>query len=90
MTILENDTVGPVLGKIDLEKSLYASIVGLGLVLLFMVIVYRLPGVLADVALIVYVLMMLGALGAQQSRADAPRASPASCSRSVWRSTPTS
>ena len=62
VTILENDTVGPILGKIDLEKSLYASIAGLGLVLLFMVIVYRLPGVLADLALIVYVLMMLGLL----------------------------
>ena len=62
VTILENDTVGPILGKIDLEKSLYASIAGLGLVLLFMAIVYRLPGVLADLALVVYVLMMLGLL----------------------------
>lgn len=60
--IIENDTVGPVLGKIDLEKSLYASIVGLGLVLVFMLVVYRLPGALADLALVVYVLMLLGLL----------------------------
>jgi preprotein translocase subunit SecD len=59
-TVIENNTVGPILGKVDLEKSLYASIAGLGLVLLFMLVVYRLPGLLADVALIVYVLMLLG------------------------------
>ena len=57
--VIENDTVGPILGKIDLEKSLYASMAGLGLVLLFMLVVYRLPGFLADVALGVYVLMLL-------------------------------
>jgi preprotein translocase subunit SecD len=62
VTVIENDTVGPILGKIDLEKSLWASIIGLGLVLIFMVVVYRLPGLLADVALIVYVLMLLGLL----------------------------
>ena len=60
--IIENDTVGPTLGKIDLQSSLYASIAGLGLVLIFMFVVYRLPGILADVALVVYVLMLLGLL----------------------------
>ena len=59
-TVIENNTVGPILGRVDLEKSLYASIAGLGLVLLFMLVVYRLPGLLADIALIVYVLMLLG------------------------------
>ena len=87
--IIEKDTVGPILGKIDLEKSLYASMVGLGLVLIFMIVVYRLPGFLADFALIVYVLMMLGLLAASTRCSRCP-ASPASCSRSVWRSTPTS
>jgi preprotein translocase subunit SecD len=62
--VIENDTVGPILGKIDLEKSLYASIAGLGLVLIFMLVVYRLPGFLADVALGVYVLMLLGLFAA--------------------------
>ncbi len=62
VTVIENDTVGPVLGKIDLQKSLYASLAGLGLVLVFMLVVYRLPGFLADVALVVYVLMLLALL----------------------------
>jgi preprotein translocase subunit SecD len=62
VTVIENDTVGPVLGKIDLEKSLYASVVGLGLVLIFMLVVYRLPGLMADIALIIYALAVLTVL----------------------------
>jgi preprotein translocase subunit SecD len=62
ITIVENDTVGPALGHTDLVKSLYASMVGLGLVLLFMAVVYRVPGVLADVALLLYVVMLLALL----------------------------
>jgi preprotein translocase subunit SecD len=61
-TIISKDDVGATLGKEDLVKSLYASMVGLALVLLFMGIVYRLPGVLADIALFVYVLMLLALL----------------------------
>src|SRR5581483_6204920 len=64
ITFIENETIGPTLGKIDLTKSLYASMLGLGLVLLFMIVMYRLPGFLADVALMIYVIMMLGLLAA--------------------------
>lgn len=64
VTVIENDTIGPILGKVDLQKSLYASIAGLGIVLLFMLFVYRLPGFMADIALVVYVLMLLGSLAA--------------------------
>lgn len=60
--IIENDTIGPTLGKIDLAMSLRASMLGLGLVLLFMIFVYRLPGFLADIALLIYVAMMLALL----------------------------
>jgi preprotein translocase subunit SecD len=63
-TIIEKDDVGPILGHDDLTKSLYASMVGLGLVLIFMAVVYRLPGLLADVALVVYVLALLALLSA--------------------------
>jgi preprotein translocase subunit SecD len=61
-TIIEKDDVGPTLGREDLTKSLYASIAGLCLVLVFMVVMYRVPGLLADLALIVYVLMLLALL----------------------------
>lgn len=66
-TIIEKDDVGPILGREDLQKSLYASIVGLGLVLVFMALVYRLPGVLADLALVVYVLALLALLASAKA-----------------------
>ena len=62
LVIISKDDVGPILGKEDLAKSLVASIVGLGLVLIFMIVMYRLPGALADLALFVYVLMLLALL----------------------------
>jgi preprotein translocase subunit SecD len=62
LNIIEKEDVGPTLGKIDLERSLYASMAGLIIVLIFMAVVYRLPGLLADVALIIYVLMLLALL----------------------------
>jgi preprotein translocase subunit SecD len=61
-TIVEKDEVGPILGKEDLQKSLVAAAIGLILVLIFMGVVYRLPGVLADLALIVYVVALLALL----------------------------
>ena len=70
--IIENDSIGPTLGAIDLRKSLYASMFGLGLVLLFMIFVYRLPGFLADVALVIYVLMMLGLLASAKATLTLP------------------
>jgi preprotein translocase subunit SecD len=57
--IIENESIGPSLGHIDLVQSAYASMLGLGLVLIFMIAVYRLPGLLADVALAIYVVIML-------------------------------
>ncbi len=70
--IIENETIGPTLGKIDLAMSLRASILGLGLVLIFMVLVYRLPGFLADLALMIYVAMMLGLLAAAHATLTLP------------------
>lgn len=57
--MLEIENVGPTLGRVDLQKSLVASLFGLGIVLLFMLVVYRVPGFLADLALVVYCFMML-------------------------------
>jgi len=62
VTVIENDTIGAILGKADLQKSMVASLIGLTLVSLFMIFVYRLPGFMAVIALVVYVLMLLGLL----------------------------
>ncbi|MGP1375349.1 MAG: protein translocase subunit SecD [Almyronema sp.] len=55
--VVENRTVGATLGRDSIERSLYAGIAGLILVLIFMAVYYRLPGVLADIALLVYALL---------------------------------
>lgn len=59
--VVENRTVGPTLGRDSIRSSLYAALVGLALVLVFMVVYYRLPGALADIALVVYALLTLAA-----------------------------
>lgn len=59
--VVENRTVGPTLGRDSIQSSLYAGIGGLILVLLFMMLYYRLPGILADIALIIYSLLTLAA-----------------------------
>ncbi len=56
--IVEENTVGPTLGADSIAKSKFAGAVGLGFVMLFMVLVYRLPGLIADIALIIYSLML--------------------------------
>lgn len=48
--------VGPTLGQESVHKSIRAGAIGLAIVLLFMLIYYRLPGLLADLALVTYAL----------------------------------
>lgn len=55
--IVENRTVGATLGRDSIQRSIYAGIGGLILVLIFMVIYYRLPGLIANLSLVVYALL---------------------------------
>jgi len=59
LEVLEKRTVGPTLGADSLHKSLYAGAVGLLAILLFMVLYYRVPGLIADFSLTVYALLVL-------------------------------
>ena len=72
ISIIEKETIGPTLGKIDLVQSMRAAALGLGLVLIFMIAVYRLPGFLADVALAVYVLVMMAILALSHATLTLP------------------
>jgi preprotein translocase subunit SecD len=56
--IIEENTVGPTLGADSIEKSKNAALVGLGLVMIFMIAYYKVPGLIADVALICYSLIL--------------------------------
>ncbi|OGZ72258.1 MAG: protein-export membrane protein SecD [Candidatus Staskawiczbacteria bacterium RIFCSPLOWO2_01_FULL_38_12b] len=53
------ETVGPMLGSASLQKSLWAGVYGLLAVVLFMIVFYRLPGLLASIALMIYVAITL-------------------------------
>lgn len=56
---ISQQTVGPTLGVISLEKSLRAGIWGFTAVILFMILFYRLPGLLASLALVIYLVLVL-------------------------------
>ncbi|MDY6084372.1 MAG: protein translocase subunit SecD [Dialister sp.] len=62
VSVLEVRTVGPSLGQDAKDKSVTAFTIGLSLVVIFMLVVYRAAGFVADTALLVYVLILLGIL----------------------------
>jgi preprotein translocase subunit SecD len=57
--VVESRTVGPTLGEESLRKSVMAGIIGLTVTILFMAFYYRLPGLVADLALICYAIFSL-------------------------------
>jgi preprotein translocase subunit SecD len=57
LKVVETRTIGPSLGQDSLEKSLVALLIGFIVVILFMALYYRLPGVLADISIIIYALV---------------------------------
>ncbi len=56
---ISQKTVGPTLGQTSLRKSLRAGIIGFLAVILFMIIYYRLPGLLASLSLVIYIALIL-------------------------------
>lgn len=58
--IVEERTIGPSLGKQNIESGLHAMELGLALILVFMAIYYRWFGVIADLALIMNLFLLVG------------------------------
>ena len=56
--IIEENTVGPTLGADSIAKSKVAGIVGLALVAIFMLFLYRVPGIIANIALGIYAVIV--------------------------------
>jgi len=52
---VELRSVGPTLGEEALSTSLIAAAIGILLIMIFMVIAYKLPGLMADIALLLYI-----------------------------------
>ncbi len=57
LKIVETRLVGPTLGEDSLQKSLIAGLAGMIIVILFMLLYYRLPGLIADIAILIYALL---------------------------------
>ncbi len=59
LELIQESDVDALLGSESLKKSLQAGLIGLGLVLIFMIIYYRMAGVVAALALVFYTLVVL-------------------------------
>ncbi len=59
LKVLESRVVGPSLGQDSLNRSLVAGAIGMAIVVLFMILYYRLPGVVAVLAILTYALITL-------------------------------
>lgn len=55
LKILSNQYVGPTVGAKALEISIYAAIIGIALVILYMICIYKLPGIVSSVSLLAYI-----------------------------------
>lgn len=60
--LLSEDLIGPTLGEDAIRRGGLAMIIGLAAIALFMLVHYRLAGIIANLALILTLLIMLGAL----------------------------
>ncbi len=61
--VIEERTVGPSLGQDSIQKGMMSIVIGMLFVVLFMVFYYRASGLLADLALILNLVFILGVLG---------------------------
>lgn len=57
--LISQQTIGPTLGRISIQQSIMAGVLGLLGVIVFMVVFYRLPGFLASLALILYAVLFM-------------------------------
>ncbi len=64
LKMLQNVTVGPSLGTDSINAGINAGLIGAALVIIFMVVYYRMSGVIADFALVLNILFLIGVLSA--------------------------
>ena len=60
LTIVEKQVTGPQLGADSISKSITAAIVGVAALAVFMILIYRVPGVIATFALLLYAIIVVG------------------------------
>lgn len=72
LDIVEERTVGASLGEASIKAGLYSTLFGLAVVAIFMVLYYQKAGLVADLALIINVIFILGILAAFQATLTLP------------------
>lgn len=72
VTIIEERTVGPTLGRDSIEKGVRAAFIGTLLTFIFMPLYYLLPGLVANIGLVVYVILVVGSLATMGSSLTLP------------------
>jgi SecD/SecF fusion protein len=72
VTIVEERTVGPSLGQDSIQKGIMAAAIGAGAVILFMVVYYRLSGLVAVMALVLNILGLLACMAGFKSTLTLP------------------
>ena len=70
--IIENRSIGPTLGADSVLKSTQAGIWGLVIIMAFMLLIYRVPGIIADLSLVLYAMLLLGLLVALKATLTLP------------------
>ncbi|MCX6738306.1 MAG: protein translocase subunit SecD [Candidatus Parcubacteria bacterium] len=53
-------SVGPTLGTLSIQKSIMAGLIGFIVIAVFMIAIYRFPGLISVISLLIYVILMLG------------------------------
>ena len=59
---IQSSTITATLGENALDRSLQAAKIGITLVFLFMLVYYRVPGLVASIALLIYILLVIGTM----------------------------
>jgi preprotein translocase subunit SecD len=72
LKMLQNVTVGPSLGRDSIEAGKIAGIIGTIGVVLFMLIYYRISGLIADFALVLNVILLIGAMASLNATLTLP------------------
>lgn len=60
--VLETRTVGPTLGEDSKAKSVEAFVIGIAAIVIFMLLFYKVSGLVANIALVLYVMLLLASL----------------------------
>ncbi len=70
--VIQNITIGPTLGQDSIRKGVQAAVLGAVLVIIFMIFYYRMSGIVADIALFLNLLFLLGAFSIIQATMTLP------------------